>query len=184
MRGNAVAAALIAAAALWFGIVAIAAEDAQEGAFERKLVRVAEPFAPPVNPIAQAAGRESGLAAHKGKVVVAVFWATWCPICLKEMPVLDELAVEMGPEGVVVLPLSVDDGDAEAKVTAYYEQHLLENLPVAVDIGGVTAGMMGLRGTPTAFILNKEGLVVGAIEGDGHWDSDAARAYLRALLAE
>lgn len=45
----------------------------------------------------------------KGKVVVVNFWATWCPPCLQEMPVLNELSTIYKNKNVVVLGLSLDE---------------------------------------------------------------------------
>ncbi|MEM1420436.1 MAG: TlpA disulfide reductase family protein [Pseudomonadota bacterium] len=174
---------LALAVGLTSGVSSLLFASSPDELFESKLVSVAEPFAPPAIPLPMAPG--TGLADHKGKVVVAVFWATWCPVCLREMPEIDALSAEMSDEGVVVLPLSLDTGDeAPAKVQAYFDKNLFEHLPVIVDPGGMNAGAIGLRGTPTSFVLNKDGLVVAAIEGNAHWGSDAARRYLRELLAE
>lgn len=54
-------------------------------------------------------GGEVSLAALKGKVVVVNFWATWCPPCINEMPVLNDLYVEYQDQGVEVLGLSLDE---------------------------------------------------------------------------
>ena len=54
-------------------------------------------------------GGEASLSALKGKVVVVNFWATWCPPCINEMPVLDELYRAYGDQGVEVLGLSLDE---------------------------------------------------------------------------
>ncbi len=54
-------------------------------------------------------GGEASLSALKGKVVVVNFWATWCPPCLVEMPVLNELYAAYRDQGVEVLGLSLDE---------------------------------------------------------------------------
>lgn len=58
-------------------------------------------------------GRPMSLAAHKGKVVLLVFWATWCPPCRAEMPHLLDAHRRFGGKGLVVLGVSLDqDVDA------------------------------------------------------------------------
>jgi hypothetical protein len=54
-------------------------------------------------------GGEASLSALKGKVVVVNFWATWCPPCLVEMPVLNEIYAAYRDQGVEVLGLSLDE---------------------------------------------------------------------------
>jgi thiol-disulfide isomerase/thioredoxin len=48
------------------------------------------------------------LAAERGHVVLVNFWATWCPPCRHEMPLLDGFASRHRADGLVVIGLSVD----------------------------------------------------------------------------
>lgn len=48
------------------------------------------------------------LAAQRGHVVLVNFWATWCPPCRHEMPVVDAFASRHRADGLVVIGLSVD----------------------------------------------------------------------------
>ena len=43
-------------------------------------------------------GVEETLADYRGKLVLLNFWATWCPPCRKEMPMLSALQDEFGGE--------------------------------------------------------------------------------------
>ncbi len=45
------------------------------------------------------------------RVLVVNFWATWCPPCREEMPVLIEMQREYGPSGVQVVGIAIDDVD-------------------------------------------------------------------------
>ena len=54
------------------------------------------------------------VAAHKGKVVLVNFWATWCKPCRAEMPQLSKLAQSLKARGFDLLTISNDEADQEA----------------------------------------------------------------------
>ena len=53
-------------------------------------------------------GKNFDLSALKGKVVVVHFWATWCPTCHEEMPVLEAVWRQYHGKGMEVLAISAD----------------------------------------------------------------------------
>jgi len=64
---------------------------------------------PPDFKIATIDGRTIRLSDYRGKVLVMDFWATWCPPCRQETPALVKIATQLGPRGVEVLGLHIDD---------------------------------------------------------------------------
>jgi thiol-disulfide isomerase/thioredoxin len=54
---------------------------------------------------------EHQLAEFRGKVVLVNLWATWCPPCRAELPVLNRLQAAYKDHGVVVLTLSDEPGE-------------------------------------------------------------------------
>jgi thiol-disulfide isomerase/thioredoxin len=56
----------------------------------------------------------------QGKVVVLELWATWCPFCRKQNPVLDQLHREHSARGLEVLGLSIDR--TEDEIRKYYAE--------------------------------------------------------------
>ena len=62
-------------------------------------------------------GKTFDLSAARGKVVVVSFWATWCPPCRKEMPVLDALYRRYRGQGLEMIGLSADRPHDRSDVT-------------------------------------------------------------------
>lgn len=54
-------------------------------------------------------GKKSKLSDFKGETVVLVFWASWCPHCLDELPDLSRLSAELRPRGVRFVSIALDD---------------------------------------------------------------------------
>ncbi len=104
-------------------------------------------------------GQPVSLADFKDKSpVMIVFWATWCPICKKELPQIKKIAADFGPQGLAVLGINVGVNDSPRKAQAYHERYDL-NYPVAFDHGSKVSRAFGVAGTPTVVILDKRGIV-------------------------
>lgn len=56
-------------------------------------------------------GFPQSLAQWKGRPLLINFWASWCAPCLEEMPQLDAVAREQGPNGVQILGIALDRAD-------------------------------------------------------------------------
>ncbi|WP_245960557.1 TlpA family protein disulfide reductase [Simplicispira hankyongi] len=72
--------------------------------------------------------------AFRGKPLLLNFWATWCPPCIAELPLLNQFFQEHQAQGWQILGLAVDQPSAVRK--------FLERRPVSFPIG-----MAGLGGT-------------------------------------
>lgn len=83
----------------------------------------------------QPGGGELSLASLRGQPILVNFWATWCPPCVKEMPLLDGFHRTQAPRGWQVVGLAVD---APTPVREF-----LRNRPVGFPIG--LAGMEGIE---------------------------------------
>src|SRR5450830_565593 len=56
------------------------------------------------------------VSAFTGKVVVITFWATWCPYCIQELPVLHNIQTKVGRDQLQVIAVNTEDHDVYRKV--------------------------------------------------------------------
>lgn len=89
------------------------------------------------------AGEPLSLASFKGKPLLLNFWATWCPPCIEELPMIEAFWREQAGKGLQVLGLAIDQPSA---VRRFLERQAL-GFPVA---------LAGLGGTELSRSLGNE----------------------------
>jgi thiol-disulfide isomerase/thioredoxin len=107
-------------------------------------------------------GREIDLADFRGQVVLIDFWATWCVPCIKELPKLKAVYAKYRDHGLVVIGVSFDKANAEAKLRAFIEENDLDWIHHYDGRGwqNEIGQRFAIRAVPTVFLLNREGVVV------------------------
>lgn len=112
--------------------------------------------APPID-LEALNGKRFKLADHRGKDVVMVdMWATWCPPCRQELPILVEVARDYKSKGVEFY--AVDLGEDKKKVAAFLKKEKL-TLQVALDKKGTAAAAYQARVIPQLVLIDKRGIV-------------------------
>ena len=147
----------------------------------KKLVIHAGPRDVSQTPFETVGGDSGTLADYRGKIVVLNFWATWCAPCRKEMPMLSELQEEMGGPDFEVVTLATGRNPPPA-MKAFFDEIGVDNLPLHRDPKQQSAREMGVLGLPITVILDRDGQEIARLQGDAHWNSDSAKAILRALI--
>jgi peroxiredoxin len=101
----------------------------------------------------------TSLAALHGKPLLLTFWATSCPGCIEEIPLLSELHKNYATRGLQIIGMAMSY-DPEAQVRALRDR-LQIPYPLALDKDGLVSTAMGtVRLTPTTFLLDPQGQVV------------------------
>lgn len=105
-------------------------------------------------------GGTASLAAHRGKVVVLNFWASWCAPCRAEAPVLKEVAAETKASGVEFIGIDFKDRKADAQA---FERAQGTGYPSIYDQPGKVAlqfqGTVPPAAIPSTLIIDKQGRI-------------------------
>jgi thiol-disulfide isomerase/thioredoxin len=100
----------------------------------------------------------------RGQVALLQFWATWCPHCRSDQPVLDNIAREFSGEGLVVL--AVDVKESADTVKEYLDEHPRScNVVLSDDTNLVT--QFAPKGFPYYVLIDRDGNVAGTQNGAG-----------------
>jgi len=105
-------------------------------------------------------GAKQPLAQWRGKVLLVNFWATWCGPCRDEMPELVRAQRDLGPKGLQVVGIAIDQPDKVARFARELDLNYpalvatYETMDVAKPLGD------GLLGLPFTVILDRRGKVV------------------------
>lgn len=120
--------------------------------------------APPLPEVALTAldGSEVGLGDYAGRPVVLNMWATWCPPCRREMPVL-ERAQAAYPDVSFVL---VNQGEDAETIKRFLVEEGLELSDILRDPHSRTMAETGARALPTTLYFNPEGRLVDSHMGE------------------
>lgn len=138
-----------AASALWAGVMV----------WQVILLDIAprEPVALPVEPLATIEG-ESLLLTSLGasdKPIIINLWATWCPPCRRELPMLATVAEQR--DDVVFLLAS--QGETAAHVSRYLADNDIRPEQVLIDTSGMLARHYGTVGLPVTLFIGTDGLL-------------------------
>lgn len=97
-----------------------------------------------------------------GQSLLVVFFATWCPPCIQEIPNLIQLHSDYKSDGFSVVAISVDQ---EKRVVQKMVDKKEINYPVMMADNSVTRDFGGVYGIPTSFLVSSSGTVVKKYSG-------------------
>lgn len=117
------------------------------------------------------------LAQYKGRVVLINFWATWCPPCRKEFPSLSRVRKLFKTNEFEVIAVNVgEDPDSVFSFTGMTE------FPVVFDRDSKAMSAWAVRGLPTTFLVDRNGLLAYRATGGREFDDADIVATIKQLL--
>jgi peroxiredoxin len=101
-------------------------------------------------------GREISLSDYRGRPIILNFWASWCGPCRYEVPAFKAFYERYPEEQVVIIAVSTQDDPDSAR--GYSIADGLKFV-IPVDPRGVVANLYNVRGLPTTFIIDENGVI-------------------------
>jgi thiol-disulfide isomerase/thioredoxin len=176
------------AAGLMFLLVAPALGAADEGETDMpdrtklgEFVPSAQPYPAPAVSLTDTAGHSVELSELRGKLVIVNLWATWCGPCLREMPSLERLQSRLG-ERIAVVAVSEDRGGNKT-VEPFIAKLGLKLVKIYIDPKSDVGHAFGVRGLPTSLLIDREGKVLGRVEGGAEWDGPKILGVIEPLVS-
>ena len=101
-------------------------------------------------------GKKVTLSSLRGRVVLLDFWASWCPPCREELPLLDILVRTYGKDGLTVLTVNIDNNPKNA--LNFLESNGIKLHPVWDKEKKVIAAY-DVQQMPTTLIIDQRGWI-------------------------
>ena len=116
----------------------------------------------------------------KGHPTLLLFWAPWCKVCQRELPLLSQFTSKEKPAqlGVISIGFADSRGNVEAFVKAHPEAFAF---PTAFDIDNDVAQAFKVTATPTLILLDGQGNIVLTHRGAGLLQNGQFREFLSTL---
>jgi peroxiredoxin len=126
-------------------------------------------------------GQSQDLGRFHGKVLYLDFWASWCIPCARSFPFMNQLHRDLEGRGLQVLGVNMDEkpDDAQAFLAKYPA-----SFTVAFDTGGQCARKIGVKGMPSSFLIDREGIIRHVHLGFRPREAEKLRGLIEQLLTE
>lgn len=141
------------------------------------------PVPAPTAKFKDSSGKYVSIADFKGKVLLVNVWATSCPQCVVELPMLDRLQKDLGGLKFQVVALA-SGGETAAEVRRLFGERNISRLGVFTDEAALFSKASGVLGLPTTFLIDADGLELGRIRGMAEWDGVTIKAQIRDLIRQ
>jgi len=123
-------------------------------------------------------GRPLALSSFKGKTVLLDFWTTWCAPCRADGPALDKLYSKYGERDLTIIGISVSE---ERTIVEKFLREHPHSFQIVLTTENEMPRPYQVGVLPTYIIINRDGTVAAAAEGDQGF-SDLRRLLKKAGL--
>jgi thiol-disulfide isomerase/thioredoxin len=142
---------------------------------------VTHPAPPPTYSLPDRRGQMRHSTDYRDKVTLVVFWATWCPPCVEELPSLNRLADHFGSRDFEIVSI---DFQESPELLETFLQKVPVDFPVLLDSDGSIARDWGVFSFPSSFLLDHDGKIRFTVNKAIDWNTPEVRQVIELLLNE
>lgn len=124
----------------------------------------------PVFSVQEVSGKTFSIATERGKVVVVNFWATWCPPCREEMPLLEKDIWEKYRSRSDFAMVAIAREQTQTTIAGFEKQHAEFTYPLAYDPHRSVYARFADAGIPRSYVVGRDGRIVFQSVGYGPGD--------------
>ena len=117
----------------------------------------------------------------KGKVVYLDFWASWCEPCKKSFPWMHDIKQSYADQGFEILAVNLDK---DRELADKFLKEMEVNFIVAFDEDGKSASDYKLRGMPSSYLIDRDGIVHASHIGFRDNDKTGLEQAIKSLLSK
>ena len=113
----------------------------------------------------------------KGKIIFVNFWATWCPPCRAELPMIQKFYDDYNGKIEFILVTN----ESWSTVEKFFNEKQY-NLPVFNSINVPPSNFTKTNSIPASYLIDEDGNVVIEKVGAANWKSDSLKKYIEEHL--
>lgn len=127
-------------------------------------------------------GGQFTLSDLRGQIVLVNLWASWCLPCRAEMPAIERVYRSYKDLGLEVLAVNATNQDSVDAARAFVQERGL-TFPVLLDRAGSVSTAYNLRGLPSSFFIDRQGVIRSVVIG-GPMNEALIQSKVESLLKE
>ncbi len=104
----------------------------------------------------------SSISDYRGQVIVLNVWASWCPICVDELPILQKTHEKIKRHGGLVLGVATTDKKSDALSSL---KQIGASYPSLIDDNGKYSRHLRTHGLPNTYLIDRQGRVAAVLRG-------------------
>lgn len=105
------------------------------------------------------ADKQVSLSSFKNNnAVCLIFWATWCPYCVMEVPKMKQYHEKYSGKGLKIIAVNVGANDPVQRVIGFQKKYEVP-YTILYDAESTVSRLYGVQGIPVSILIDRKGII-------------------------